>query len=467
MAHIMLRSLLFLLLACIISFFYCCFSPISELAGHADPGCFYMAGKAWAYGLIPYVGTIDIKGPLLFAFFAAGYLIHGTFGVYLLVTLCLYASILGVYHIAKLHTLSEAYSVLIVAAFLFGYLLKFHPEGRAEDIMLPALVWSIFVCLNSILHPNDVRRFYAAARVLGVNAALISLVKYNALLPLVCCALLMLFFAVHNSALRGGMLRFIQTGCLYFIIIITLMAGFLYTQGALYPCIDVYCNVVRAASMTSNGFHDRMLVLMIAVLLLGMWLISAADRPQTAQWTAALWSAYALGAYGACCMGSHYYFIIGVPLIVFPFIAAEPRFSKILSSQGIYIGWVAALALGGALYPGMRNAWSRIQMPEKSQNPFDAEIAKVRNARILYIGTLDLGLGARSDALPACPFWMTLNGDVFKSYEKQWQCLEKRIPDFVIIPTYADWDTRVKQCGYARIEEGRIGDYMISLWRRE
>lgn len=61
-------------------------SPLHYSFGHIDSSWFFMCGKAWMNGLVPYVDFSDSKGPLLWLIYGIGYLIypHGFGGVYIL-----------------------------------------------------------------------------------------------------------------------------------------------------------------------------------------------------------------------------------------------------------------------------------------------------------------------------------------------------------------------------------------------
>lgn len=68
----------------------CIFSPEGTMIMMTDPATFYMDGKAWANGLVPYVDFIDVKGPLLMFIYMAGWALspggpEGIFAVYCLI----------------------------------------------------------------------------------------------------------------------------------------------------------------------------------------------------------------------------------------------------------------------------------------------------------------------------------------------------------------------------------------------
>ena len=63
------------IIICIINLFTNCFSPLYRPEGNLDPAAFYMEGRAWAHGYLPYKDFIDVKGIFLFFIYWLGYML--------------------------------------------------------------------------------------------------------------------------------------------------------------------------------------------------------------------------------------------------------------------------------------------------------------------------------------------------------------------------------------------------------
>ena len=76
--------LFFTALAAFVLFFISPDSYFNDLHSRVDSAWFFMCGKAWMSGMLPYVDFADSKGPLLWLIYGIGYLLDHTsyVGVY-------------------------------------------------------------------------------------------------------------------------------------------------------------------------------------------------------------------------------------------------------------------------------------------------------------------------------------------------------------------------------------------------
>ena len=107
--------IILMLIGFTLNLFMCNMSPFHNGLFCSDVNCFFMEGKAWALGYIPYVDFIDTKGPLLFFIFAIGYLIspESTLGVYLLASLSTSIALILIYKTALYFTKSTTQAILV------------------------------------------------------------------------------------------------------------------------------------------------------------------------------------------------------------------------------------------------------------------------------------------------------------------------------------------------------------------
>ena len=68
-----------------------------------DSIIFQTVGKCWTEGVLPYVGTFENKGPLLFFVNAVGYLIYPRYGIMLLQIPFMYFSFLFMWRAVELY----------------------------------------------------------------------------------------------------------------------------------------------------------------------------------------------------------------------------------------------------------------------------------------------------------------------------------------------------------------------------
>jgi hypothetical protein len=155
-------------------------SPFFGLAHRIDSAWFYMEGKAFLYGLRPYVEFTDFKGPIIWLFYGIGWLIspldyHGMY----VVSGVLYAVTLFFnYKTANVFLQSEKRSLAATLPMIFVYFFPwFHFETRSEDLMLPFVAISLYALFKRLY--AEERDDRADFMMLGGCFTVLVLMKYN------------------------------------------------------------------------------------------------------------------------------------------------------------------------------------------------------------------------------------------------------------------------------------------------
>ena len=104
-----------------------------------DSTIFQAVGKCWAEGLLPYVGTFENKGPLLFAIDALGYLIYPRAGIMLLQIPFMYFSLLFAWRAIELYWSRRA-TLAIWLLMIFWRASIFYEGNRTEEYSMPFLL---------------------------------------------------------------------------------------------------------------------------------------------------------------------------------------------------------------------------------------------------------------------------------------------------------------------------------------
>lgn len=172
--------LLFMLWSFFIQLFLSNDSPFFGLARRIDSAWFYMEGKAFLYGLRPYVEFTDFKGPIIWLFYGIGWLIspldyHGMY----VVSGVLYAVTLFFnYKTANVFLQSEKRSLAATLPMIFVYFFPwFHFETRSEDLMLPFVAISLYALFKRLY--AEERDDRADFMMLGGCFTVLVLMKYN------------------------------------------------------------------------------------------------------------------------------------------------------------------------------------------------------------------------------------------------------------------------------------------------
>ena len=175
---------LFFIFIFILFFFISSDSYTHDLWYKNDSAWFYMCGKAWMNGMIPYVDFSDSKGPLLFLIYGIGYLLSprnylGIFWIsvfwYAVVffinykTVCLFVS----------NNRVAIFSSFLMALALF---MPYHDnEFRAEDMCVLFISSSLY-SLCKVLYVDDGiddKQLLKSCFVIGVSLGATFLIKYS------------------------------------------------------------------------------------------------------------------------------------------------------------------------------------------------------------------------------------------------------------------------------------------------
>lgn len=177
-----------------------------DLFDHMDSAWFFMCGKAWMNGMIPYVDFADSKGPLLWLIYGIGYLLspHNYIGVFWLSVL-LYASIFFcVFKTAGIFLEKEWQAYVVALLMMSSYLtFWFHYETMAEDWNNGFIALAFYrMCL--FLYTDKGKRnrsVLLTCFLLGLCIAATLLIKFNAtvMLGLVYCYFLFALIREHQN----------------------------------------------------------------------------------------------------------------------------------------------------------------------------------------------------------------------------------------------------------------------------
>ena len=172
--------LLFTLWSFIVQLFLSNDSPFFGMAHRIDSAWFFMEGKAFMYGMRPYVEFTDFKGPLIWTFYGIGWLIsplnyHGMYvvsGVFYALTLFFNYKTANVF--LQNSRLSLAATLPMIFVYFFPW---FHFETRSEDLMLLFVAITLYALFKRLYaeERNDIADFM----MLGGCFTVLLLMKYN------------------------------------------------------------------------------------------------------------------------------------------------------------------------------------------------------------------------------------------------------------------------------------------------
>lgn len=469
-----------LLLAIVAELFTHCGSPFSCPLYEMDQQCFFMSAKAWWNGLLPYRDCSDVKGPLLYLFYMAGYWITPTsfFGVFLVQIVWSTLVFFVIYKTARLF-LGIAPSLLALGLSLLSiYFPYYHDAGsRAEDVMLLPLAVLVYAVCRFALSPRDHagcnREFLWLCALNGAVAWIFFFIKYNVCLVSVGVAAWLAVEAFKRGKTAAFLLATCLGGCS---VLLPFLAYFLLT-GTLGNLIDVYILLNRE---TFANFVSTMHWPSFFIGKYGMTFIT------TCLWLAGILFLRAplrvklpIGLMFVCTrlvsLGFFFYYAqICSYFGIFLAIALLQRLPALTGKKALAgtVLSVAVVVLVSAR-TNLANAFAMLRGGETPpQNPIERYLERTPNRNLMIINGLDPGLGTSSHQLPSGPYWFTLNGLPEWCKDCQRDIYRKRDADYILVfhcdpgqYVTKDVERDLERYGYRRVMEVENEAYS-SPWRR-
>lgn len=480
--------------ALIFNLFNGAFSPMGKLYGSFDQSIFYMDGKGFYYGLMPYIDVADVKGILLYVFFRMGYAMtpESPIGVFILFTSCLAISVFFCYLTADIYLKHTGTALLSAVCFLLVRALPFFGKlGRAEDIIMPFLCLVIFAG-TCYFHGKSRASLRAYAWSLGVACTVCLHVKYNICMFSVLLAIYTLCVLVSGKNVPG-VIYFILNGMAVFLGLNAVIILYLYFSGLLLPCYDIYVlfNMTTYFLMGETGVFKVIATFILrflqnvhiglAFVVLFLFYMKGKGMllyRELAYFAVVVMALYVTG-YGA----HEYYMLVSAPvlslvvMLALKLISSEKKISTLCNCfMCVFISMYAA-----NFSNGISNSIHNVTGGGRPDNllPIEKVVKKYpKNSRILYIGSLDLGLGVESGLLPACREWVSHNGAPQYWAEGQQNAIRARKPDLVVRRIFdkritpSALETLMIQSGYTKLAESGVPSLMCpygpyELWGKE
>ena len=159
-----------------------------------DSAWFYLSGKAWMNGMIPYVDFTDSKGPLLFLIYGIGYLIcpYNYIGVFWIGVFWYSAVFFMLYKLCGLFLKDDKLSLATSLSMAMAIFLPFHDtEFRAEDLCMLFIVVSFYELCKIIYSGNN--SMFRWCFVTGICLGATFLIKFSI------TAMMLIFLVLFNQ----------------------------------------------------------------------------------------------------------------------------------------------------------------------------------------------------------------------------------------------------------------------------
>lgn len=475
--------LFFTSLATFVLFFISPDSYFNDLHSREDSAWFFMCGKAWMNGLVPYVDFADSKGPLLWLIYGVGYLLSPTNYLGIFWISCIWYGLIYFfsYKTAALfldNRKAVLSSVLLSIAFFNPW---FHDEIRAEDFSLLFVSISLYELCSIIWTecPKKERKFFT----LGVCFSALLMIKFNiAALLLIIILSSIIVFAKDNGSIWKSMIYCVAGGTLlllpfiaYFALIDNLNSFiqeyFINTLSTvsnygLYSANSPNLLLRTQTQFSNNPFITYMLE----------WASVFYEPKVGAEFSLLLISGYWGGRrlnkckslpliLSICCFGLilkhhfYYYFAICSCLFVFLCIAILSSIDLISLKKLIVSSLLAIIITITAhfLLFNFKTVFFNNNENHKDFYTIASIIQQVPNPSIVNAGCGEYGFGVTNKVLPAGKYWTLQNGSTDYMQEQHKDLVLSGKADFIIVR----WRKTIESCGFTYQDIENAGYHLV------
>ena len=421
--------------------FNCCDTPI-----------FFMCGKAWMNGMIPYVDFADSKGPLLWLIQGIGYLIsHHTYvGVWFLSCISYSIVFWYSYKLAKLflssHYLAFLSSIIMGAVYFNPW---YHYEIKAEDWCQPFIIIALYsLCKYFYFNEkSDNKSLYKTAYIVGVCWAGPLLIKYSISVMMGIFLIHLLFFLIIQKK------QMIVPGLLFFVGALSLFAPF-----AIYFCIIGNFNAfiqeyflttfktIGESNTITNYTHE--ILLTIADPRYAIMFFSTALGCMGFAHSVSRFKYFPLisfcffWAISIHHLTSYYYLTSNFSFAIFPVIVCVRKLSllrvqlynskKILLYSTVFI--ITFLAIWNNTFTNgyfVINLFFLNNSYRQSYYKAASVLSQVNKPKILYLDCSVHGWETPVEGLPGSKYYFTQYGETKEMRSRKFQDIKRHLPDFI------------------------------------
>jgi len=473
---IKILGLLFLFVF-ILEFWVSVNSYTHDLYNRVDSACFFLCGKAWMNGMIPYVDFSDSKGPLLWLIFGIGYLFsnYNYLGIFWIECIFYTVTFFYCYKIGFLFLkdTKTAFlcSVLMSLAFFCS---AYHFETRAEDFCQPFIMGGLYYTLRVLYgFPKD-KDITVASFAIGVGFAAALLIKFT-----IAAMIMIFFFALlwyliqcrRDKIVKSFLYAFLG----FFLVVFPFVLYFL-LKGNFSDFIKEYFvatsqSVVKKFSLIrmikeyllmgwGNLLHLSILksitICFLLVNIAGGCLFFYKKLPAFKLFPAiiALWFV-CISMYHSMWLAYYYQSFSGFAIFpIIMYLTFFKRFTLKKLQLAVVTGAIAVIVIAENLLFSPRPNFFLNKTEERTDFYYvNLILSQVHNPKLMY-SFIELGYGTPAHALPGYKYWFGWLGATDPMILGREWAIKNHLPDFIIILPAYDTDNHfehiVQQSGYVK-----------------
>ncbi len=414
--------------AFVLLFFLSPDSYIRDLYFRMDTAWFFICGKAWMNGMVPYVDFADSKGPLLWLIYGCGYLInhYSYVGVFWISCVFYAATFYFAYRLSRMYVSRRASLMVLAALPFFLFFKNLHAEVRAEDFCLPFVFMSLYCTCHILRGGVNARQTFHYSFAVGMSLMCCLLIKWNIMITLGGTAIVILCESLRHKSLTAlwGGLAGMSAMSLPFLVYFLVQGNFdaFITEYFLYTFTTVKGGLLGNL-MTCNPLRYVIFLsyLVGTVLFCHRYKISYLLLFCLFTFLPTLPAPY------------YYYLSIISPFSIFALIWAVGKIEDRYSLTPIVTAVACALLIFANAYNLHPEITFVFQNDNRRQHYYDVSylMSLTKNPKVMC-NPMETGVGIVANALPACKYWARQNGALpHQMDEERRMALYTRKPDFI------------------------------------
>jgi len=425
-----------------------------DLYNRIDSAIFFMCGKAWMNGMIPYVDFADAKGPLLWLIFGIGYLFsnYNYTGIFWIECIFYTVTFFYCYKIGYLFLSDKKAALLcgmlMALSFFCG---AYHYETRAEDFSQLFITGGLFYTLQALYGPHRDKDITTASFAIGIGFAAVLMIKFTI------AAMILIFFFILFYYLIVCRKDLIWKSFLYalfgmFVVLFPFIFYFIY-KGHFHDFISEYFTTTSQTIVktpTLGGMiKDYMLdgwgsllhlhpVKSITICFLLANIIGGCiyfyKKLPAFKWTPAI-----IAFWFVCISMYHalgYYYHSFAAFAVFPIIMYLAFFKRFILLKKlrliIYAGVIIIIVFTGNLTFLRPNFFLSQTEERKNFYYVNRILSQIHHPKIMF-SFYDTGYGTPVHALPGCTYWTGQLGATGKMDLNREFAVKQNLPDFIFV----------------------------------
>ena len=421
-----------------------------------DSAWFFMGGKSWMSGLIPYQDFTDSKGPLLWLIYGLGFLIspHNFYGVFIFEVISYWLTFYIVYRTAWLLIKKSPQALCISLAMApFYFFPGMHSEMRVEDFAHLFMAISFYVLLKSIYFSQFKIKY---ALWLGIASGCTILLKFSLFFLISFPSAAVFIYLITKKREYFRFLSFYLSGLL--LIILPFFLYFLYI-GAFEDFINEYFvnttkTIINLQSSEETTFMSlrhkwpyravclffptHFLATFLRFTLIGLLVLIFICR-RNLWFVISLISWFVFSMLLLSSVESEFYFFplsifsIGICFLVGYFFKGIDTAGNLIW-EGIILGFMTVISIS------YRYSFFNNPTRDSIVNSSKEDIARIinnqetitgRRPTILYYECIDLGEHIPTNSLPGTRYWAKQAGMTENMLQSHKEAVIKDKPDFI------------------------------------